>query len=216
MAKTMKVSEIFASIQGESTLQGLPCLFIRLAGCNLNCRYCDTVYARGGGKEMTLSGIIKEAEKSKLKYVCITGGEPLLQRETPELALELLNRGCRVSIETNGTLDASKLHENIIRVIDIKCPGSGEHGKTSPENITEKRPSDEYKFVITDRNDFEYARNFVKKHNLTVSGTVLFSPVYSILEPKKLVEWIIKEMPEARLNLQIHKYIWHDSSEKEG
>ena len=211
----MKVSEIFASIQGESTLQGMPCIFIRLAGCNLNCRYCDTVYAREDGTEMTLSEIVKETEKYKLKYACITGGEPLLQEETPELALKLLKRGYKVSIETNGSIDASKLHEDVIRVIDIKCPGSGEHGKTYPVNITEKRPSDEFKFVITDHDDFKYACNFIKKHNLAVLNTVLFSPVYNILEPEKLAGWIIKEMPEARLNLQLHKYIWRDSPEKE-
>ena len=165
---------------------------------------------------MTMSEILNKAEKSKLKYFCITGGEPLFQRDTPELALKLLNRGYKVSIETNGTADASKLHEDVIRIIDIKCPGSGEHGKTYPGNLTEKRPSDEFKFIISDRNDFEYACNFVKKHDLAVSETVLFSPVSSILGPKILAEWIIKEMPEARLNLQIHKYIWHDSPEKDG
>ena len=212
----MNVSEIFVSIQGESTLQGLACLFIRLAGCNLNCRYCDTVYARKGGTEMTLSEIVKRVDDSGIKYICITGGEPLLQMKTPELALKLLKRGYKVSIETNGTVDASNLHNDILRVIDIKCPGSGEQGKTYAGNITNMRPSDEFKFVITDYNDFTYARNFVKKHNLAGHGTVLFSPVYNVLEPKKLAEWIIKEMPEARLNLQLHKYIWHDRSEKEG
>ena len=213
--KAMKITEIFPSIQGESTLQGLTCLFIRLTGCNLNCRYCDTVYAREGGTEMTLSEIVKKAEKFGIPYICITGGEPLLQEETPRLALEFINRGYTVSIETNGTIDASKLHEKVIRVIDIKCPGSGEDGKTFSGNIKEKRPADEFKFVITNRNDFEYARHFVRKHNLAEYNTMLLSPVYNVLKPKLLAEWIINEMPEARLNMQLHKYIWHDSSEKE-
>jgi len=210
----MKITEIFASIQGESTLQGLPCVFVRLAGCNLNCRYCDTRYAREGGIEMTIEEIVRKADSFGLQFVCITGGEPLLQKETPLLALEFINRSYMVSIETNGTIDASKLHEDVIRVIDIKCPGSGEEGKTYAGNISQRKPTDEFKFVITDRIDFEYACRFAKENHLIDTNIVLFSPVYNVLDPKILSAWILKDMPEARMNLQLHKYIWHDSDER--
>ena len=209
----MKICEIFASIQGETILQGMPCMFVRLAGCNLNCRYCDTVYARKGGKEMSLDEILDSVDSYGLKFVCITGGEPLLQKETPLLALELLHRGYMVSLETNGTFDTFMLHEEVIRIIDIKCPGSGEQGKTFPKNISKRRQNTEFKFVLTDRADFEYARSFVRKHGLADTNAVLLSPASNFLEPKVLAEWIIKEMPEARLNLQIHKYIWPDESQ---
>ncbi len=208
----MRITEIFRSIQGESTLQGLPCVFIRLTGCNLNCRYCDTPYTRDGGIETSMDEIMNKVDKYKIKHICITGGEPLLQVETPLLALKFINRGHIVSIETNGTVDASILHNDIKRIIDIKCPGSGEDGKTHPDNISKKRAADEFKFVITDRNDFEYAQNFVRKCSLADSNIVLFSPAYNIIEPKTLAEWIINDMPEIRLNLQIHKYIWPDNS----
>lgn len=212
----MKITEIFKSIQGESTLQGLPCIFVRLTGCNLNCRYCDTLYARKGGIEMSTAEIVKKVENFKIKFICITGGEPLLQKETPQLASRFINNGYIVSIETNGTIDASALHEDVKRIIDIKCPVSGEDGKTHSGNISKKRSTDEFKFVITDRDDFEYALHFINKHNLTDSNTVLFVPVFNVLEPKILAEWIINDMPEARLNLQLHKYIWHECIEREG
>jgi len=211
----MKITEIFKSIQGESTFQGLPCIFVRLTGCNLNCRYCDTLYARKGGIEMSITEIMKKVENLKIKYICITGGEPLLQQETPQLASKFINNGYLVSIETNGTIDASTLPEGVIRIIDVKCPGSGEDGKTHSDNISKKRSNDEFKFVITDRNDFEYALHIIKKYNIADSNTVLFSPVNNVLEPRILAEWIINDMPEARLNLQLHKYIWHDSSIEE-
>ena len=208
--KKIKISEIFASIQGESTLQGLPTVFVRIAGCNLNCRYCDTRYAKSGGTEMSIGEICKMVEKSCLSYVCITGGEPLLDSSTPVLACELINRGLRVSVETNGTLDTSELHEDVIRIIDIKCPGSGEHGKTHPHNLSHPGPNTEFKFVLTNRADFDYARDFVKKHGLADARAVLLSPVEDALDQKQLAEWIVNEMPEARLNLQIHKIIWPD------
>ena len=208
----MKICEIFASIQGESTLQGVPSVFVRLAGCNLNCRYCDTAYAREGGTEMSLEKICRCVDDYGLEFVCITGGEPLLQKETSLLAIELLYRGYTVSLETNGTFDTSGLHEDIIRIIDIKCPGSGEHGKTFRRNISKRRQNAEFKFVITDRADFDYAISFVRKHGLDENNPILLSPAWGFLEPEVLAEWIIKEMPGARLNLQIHKYIWPDES----
>lgn len=206
----MKVSELFASIQGESTLQGIPSVFIRLAGCSLNCRYCDTRYARTGGTEMTVEEIIDRVSSFRLSFICITGGEPLLQEETPELAEILVNRGYQVSIETNGTIDASHLPTDAKRIIDIKCPGSGEDGKTCPKNLSLRRSGDEFKFVLTDRRDFEYARYFTAKHCLADKNTVLLSPVLNVLKPELLAGWIVNELPKARLNLQLHKYIWPD------
>jgi 7-carboxy-7-deazaguanine synthase len=208
----VKIIELFPSIQGESTLQGLPCVFIRLSGCNLNCRYCDTLYARTGGTEMTVDEIVDKAQEYRIPFVCITGGEPLLQGETPELSALLLKKGCRVSVETNGTCDVTPLPEGVIRIIDIKCPGSGEMSGLYSSVLTRKRLSDQFKFVLSDRRDFEFARDFVRDHGLIGENTVLFSPVWNTLAPSELAEWLIRELPEARLNLQIHRCIWpHES-----
>jgi 7-carboxy-7-deazaguanine synthase len=204
----MNICEIFSSIQGESTLQGIPTVFVRLAGCNLNCIYCDTPYARNDGEMMSVEEICMKIAEFNLPYVCITGGEPLFQEETPRLAYECIKHGYRVSIETNGTIDASPLPEGVVRVIDIKCPGSGEYGKTHPSNIEHHRPTDEFKFVITDRDDFTYACQFIKEHGLTTVNALLFSPAYGILEPKTLADWLLNDMPHARLNIQLHRYIW--------
>jgi 7-carboxy-7-deazaguanine synthase len=204
----MKVTEIFASIQGESTLQGLPCVFVRLTGCNLSCRYCDTPYALEGGEDISASGVIERVRGFRIGYVCITGGEPLLHPETPELARGLLSLGFRVSVETNGSLDAGSLPEGVVRVIDIKCPGSGHEGCVHASNLSRRRSGDEFKFVLTGREDFTYARDFAREHHLAYENTVLLSPVRNLLDPALLVEWIILEMPEARLNLQLHRCIW--------
>jgi 7-carboxy-7-deazaguanine synthase len=208
----LKVIEIFASIQGESSLQGLPCVFIRLSGCNLRCRYCDTRYAWEGGEVIPVPDIVDRAAEFGISFACITGGEPLLQEATSMLVRKLLTRGFRVSVETNGSRDVSLLPTGAKRIIDIKCPGSGEAGKTHPRNLENIRRSDEFKFVLTDRADFEYALGFVHKHRLAEKSTVLLSPIWGKLEPSVLAEWIVREMPEARLNLQIHKYIWPDDS----
>ena len=206
----IKVCEIFAGIQGESTLQGLPTVFVRLTGCNLNCRFCDTPYAREDGIELTVEEVISRIKKFYLTYVCVTGGEPLLQKETLTLADKLVNQGLTVSVETNGTFDVSVLNVKVIRVIDIKCPGSGEHGKTHPANIAHPGQNTEYKFVVGGREDFEYARDFVRNHGLGAARALLLSPVTGELEPKQLAEWIIAEMPESRLQIQLHKVIWPD------
>ena len=211
----MKICEIFKSIQGESSLQGCPTVFVRLTGCNLDCRYCDTRYARKGGTDLSIDEIIKKVEEFGLRYVCITGGEPLLWKDTPTLAQECINCGYTVSVETNGTIDASVLSLGVKRIIDIKCPGSGEHGKTHPANISQPRPADEFKFVLTGRADFDYACNSVRTYQLAAENIILFSPVFNMLEPSVLAEWIIKEMPEARLQLQLHRYIWPNGEKGE-
>ncbi|MFA6471911.1 MAG: radical SAM protein [Candidatus Latescibacterota bacterium] len=204
----IKIIELFPSIQGESSLQGFPCVFVRLSGCNLNCSYCDTRYAREGGTEMAVDEIVGKVMEYAIPFACITGGEPLLQKETPELAGELLERGLRVSVETNGSMDHSAIPRGAARIIDIKCPGSGEHGKVNPVVLVRKRQTDEFKFVLVNRDDFEFARDYVRKHGLTEKNTVLFSPAGNTLSPAVLAEWLIDEMPEARLNLQIHRFIW--------
>lgn len=208
----MRTIEIFASIQGESTFQGLPCVFIRLSGCNLHCRYCDTPYARDGGTDHTMEEIIRKTERHGLSFVCVTGGEPLLHMETPELVGEFLRRGYRVSVETNGSLDASVIPEGATRVIDIKTPGSGEENAIYPANLVHTRPNDEFKFVLTGRPDFEFARRVSREYRLSERGVVLLSPVWNTLHPAQLVEWMLDEMPEARLNLQLHKCIWPENA----
>lgn len=210
--KQLKVCEIFASIQGESTLQGLPCVFVRLSGCNLNCAYCDSIYAKDEGELLLLDEIIKRISSFSIPYVCITGGEPLLQEETISLSKILVNSNIRVSIETNGTIDTTMLPSQVKRIIDIKCPGSGESGKTHSANLKNINAQDEFKFVLTDRNDFEYTVSFVKKYNLLNYSEVLLSPVADKLSYSNLAEWIIKELPEARLNIQLHKIIWPGES----
>ena len=204
----MTVTELFAGIQGESSLQGLPCVFVRLTGCNLSCRYCDTPYAREGGESMTVADVMERIRGFRIGFVCITGGEPLLQPETPGLARGLLDHGFRVSVETNGSVDAGPLPEGVVRVIDIKCPGSGHPGCIHPSNISGRRPGDEFKFVLCGREDFEYARDFSRARRLAEGNAVLLSPVRNLLDPALLAEWIIAEMPEARLNLQLHRCIW--------
>ena len=159
---------------------------------------------------MTVDEIAGKVMEYAVPFVCITGGEPLLQKETPELAGELSERGLRVSVETNGTRDPSALPRGVIRVIDIKCPGSGEHGKVHPGVLSEIRAADEFKFVLYGRGDFEFARDYVRKNGLAEKNTILFSPVWKTLSPAMLSEWLIREMPEARLNLQIHRCIWPD------
>ena len=209
----MKVTEIFSSIQGESTRQGIPTVFVRLTGCNLACRYCDTQYARAGGTEMSIADIVDQADTFGLREVCITGGEPLLQPDTTSLAQTFIDRDYRVSVETNGTIDAAVLPPGVMRIIDVKCPGSGEEGTFNRENLSGKRPGDEFKFVLSNREDFNFACVFAGKHHLAESNTVLLSPVYGVLDPYLLAHWILTDMPQARLNLQLHKIIWKDGTE---
>jgi len=208
----INICEIFASIQGESTLQGMPCIFVRLAGCNLDCVYCDTPYARADGTPLSIEVILSRVRSFGIGFVCVTGGEPLCQNETPDLVDSLLTDGYRVSVETNGSFDAGILPENCIRIIDVKCPGSGEEKSFNEQNILERRPSDEFKFVVSDRNDFEYTRRFVSRYGLENSTTILVSPVSGQLDTVKLAEWLLTELPCARLNLQLHRYIWPDES----
>jgi len=205
----VEVAEIFKSIQGESTWAGLPCAFIRLAGCNLRCAYCDTVYAYGPGRRMELDEAVRQCAALSCRLVEITGGEPLLQTETPALAQRLLDMGHTVLVETNGTLPIETLPRGAIRIMDIKCPGSGMADRIRWENIERLGKRDEVKFVIGGRMDYEWSRDVLRRYDLAARcHAVLFSAVFGLLEPKTLAGWILEDGLPVRLQLQLHKYIW--------
>lgn len=201
----MKVCEIFTSIQGESSLVGIPMLFIRLSGCNLRCSYCDTKYAYENGIELSLGQIIEKTKLSPLNYVEITGGEPLLQEEIFELINHLVEFKS-VVIETNGSVSIERVNRKAKIVMDIKTPGSGMSEWNNLENLKLVKESDEIKFVITSREDYEWSKEFLSKHTIN-SKEILFSPAYGMLAPSTLSEWILNDAIPVRLNLQIHKLI---------
>lgn len=203
----MKVLETFVSIQGESTYAGLPCFFVRLAGCNLRCSYCDTPRVREDGEACDIPSLVDGFRKSGLTLAEITGGEPLLQSETPALAHALLEAGARpVLVETNGSLDIGVLPEGSVAVVDVKCPGSGAGDSFDGANMSRLRPHDEVKFVLSDRADFEWAAAFVRRHDLVARcGAVLFSPVAGRLGGRELAAWLVADRLPVRLQLQLHK-----------
>ncbi len=210
----LKVNEIFYSIQGESSFSGIPFVFIRLAGCNLRCSYCDTKYAYEDGKEFTTKQILKEVKKFKCRYVEITGGEPLLQDETPMLVDYLIDKGFTVLIETNGTKDISVVSDKAVIIMDIKCPSSGEVNEIDWENIKRLDRKDEVKFVIAERADYDWAKEIIAERNLTDKAKVLLSSVKEKLSPDLLAEWILKDALKVRLQIQLHKILWPE--EKRG
>lgn len=206
----MKVNEIFFSIQGESTYAGLPCAFVRLAGCNLRCSYCDTTHAYDEGDEKTLDVVVEALTAYPTKLVEVTGGEPLLQPETPALLTALADRGKSVLIETNGSVSLEGIDPRVTAIMDVKCPGSGMSGRVMWENIGLLQPRDEVKFVLTDRTDYEWALEVIEKYRLSEKHKVHLSPAFGVLEPKRLASWILEDGLDARLQLQLHKYIWPD------
>jgi 7-carboxy-7-deazaguanine synthase len=203
----VKVIEIFYSIQGESSYAGLPCVFIRFSGCNLRCRYCDSRYAYEGGMELTPAQIIEQIGQYDCRLVELTGGEPLLQLELSELINKLLANDYQVLVETNSSLDIGLLPTPVIRVIDIKCPGSNESHKMKWENLNHLRPTDEIKFVISHYNDFNWALDIVKKYNLLMKAPIHFSPAFGELKPSELAQWILEMKLPIRLHLQQHKFV---------
>lgn len=205
----LKINEIFYSIQGESNYAGLPCIFIRLTGCNLRCRYCDTTYAYEEGREMSLNSVLNEISKFDCNLVEITGGEPLLQDDTSVLARRLIGQGKHVLVETNGTQNIDMLPEIVIRVMDIKCPGSGESKRMDWNNIARLRQHDNIKFVISSRDDFDWSIAIINKYDLIPKASILFSPAFNLLQPKMLAEWLLEISLPIRLQLQLHKYIWN-------
>ncbi len=206
----LTVCELFKSIQGESTFAGEVCSFVRLTGCNLSCSYCDTEYAKSGGTPMSLDDILAWVEAQQCRLVEITGGEPLLQKEVVSLVARLCDDTYTVLIETNGSQDISALPDSCVKIVDVKCPGSGVESSFFMPNLAAITQNDEIKFVISDRPDFEWACDFVSRYRLTNRCTVLFSPNSSKLAPKDLAEWIVQKNPGVRLGLQIHKFIWEN------
>lgn len=218
----MVITEIFKSIQGEGTRAGLPCIFVRLTGCNLRCTWCDTAYAFHGGTKMSLEEILEKVNalagkpSVRVPLIEITGGEPLLQPETPALAKKLLVAGFTVMIETSGERFVGALPREVIKIVDVKCPDSGEPDTFDMKNLEAVSTQDEIKFVISSRRDYEFAREFTRQHKLTDRvREVLFSPVFPDpagqwqgLEPRDLVEWILADGLPVRLGLQLHKFIW--------
>lgn len=205
----VEVCEIFVSIQGESSYAGLPCFFVRLSGCNLRCRYCDTPRAYEVGRPCNIASVVDQAISARLPLVEITGGEPLQQRGFPCLAEALRDKsGSRLLVETNGSLDISVVPDGVVTVMDVKCPGSGEGGSFDERNIARLRSEDEVKFVILDRADYEWAREFVRSHSLAqLCHAVHFSPVDGMIEVRPLADWILEDRLPVRLQVQLHKIL---------
>ena len=206
----MKVCEIFKSLQGESTHWGKVCSFVRLSGCNLQCTYCDTEYARTQGETWSIEEIVSEVQTHRTRLVEVTGGEPLLQPEAPILCKRFLELGYTVLVETNGTMDIAAILPPVIRIVDCKCPSSGHEGSFLEKNFNRLTPADECKFVISDKADFHWALDVVRRETLHEIGPVLFSPNMTLLPPKELAEWIIEENAPVRLGVQLHKLLWGD------
>jgi 7-carboxy-7-deazaguanine synthase len=203
----MRVTEIFHSIQGESTHAGRACVFVRLTGCNLRCRWCDSEYTFTGGEKMSLDDVIARVGSYGTKLVEITGGEPLAQGEAFELIRRLCDSGYEVLIETSGSIDITPVDERAKLIIDVKAPGSGEAEKNLWSNFDHLRPHDEIKFVLADRSDYDWARQTIAERRLD-RWTILFSPVWGELDLKPLAEWMLADGVPARLQTQLHKHIW--------
>lgn len=204
----LKVNEIFHSIQGESSHAGRPCVFVRLTYCNLRCSYCDSEYAFFEGRERPLEEILAEVDRYDCRLVEVTGGEPLIQKETTLLLERLLQRGHEVLLETSGAWPIETVPDGVRIIMDLKTPGSGMVGKNRWENLRHLDADDEIKFVICDRADYEWARGVIGEHDLTALHTVLLSPSFGQLAPDDLAEWILADRLPVRLQLQIHKFIW--------
>ena len=205
----LTINEIFYSIQGESTHAGRPCVFVRLTGCDLRCSWCDTPYAFHEGRKMSVDEVLQEVDKYQSPLVEVTGGEPLLQPDVYPLMEQLVERGQTVLLETGGQVDVSRVPGAVVKVMDVKCPGSGESEKNEWSNIDRLGSRDQVKFVIKDRADYEFSRDVVTRHALERRcAAVLFSPVHGVMNPKALSEWILEDRLPVRLQLQIHKHIW--------
>jgi 7-carboxy-7-deazaguanine synthase len=229
----MFITEIFKSVQGEGTRAGLPCVFVRLTGCNLRCTWCDTTYAFHGGKKTTVTEVLERVDElcgrgkeqtgaaAVVPLVELTGGEPLLQEEIYPLAEALLARGYTVMIETSGERFVGRLAKDVIKIVDVKCPDSGEADTFDLRNLEALDQKDEIKFVLSTRRDYEFARDFTREKNLaTQVRQVLFSPAFPDpngkwqgLEPRTLVEWILEDGLPVRLGLQLHKFVWHPATQ---
>jgi 7-carboxy-7-deazaguanine synthase len=205
----LKINEIFYSIQGESSMNGLPCIFVRLTYCNLRCSYCDTEYAFYEGKDMTIDEIIKEVDKYNCKLVEVTGGEPLVQDNVHLLMKRLFDSSYKVMIETGGSLSIKSIDKRVKIIMDLKTPSSNMSDKNLYENIDYLKPDDEVKFVIGNREDYEWAKEIIFKYKLVDKVTVLMSPVFDEIQNIDLATWILNDGLNVRFQIQLHKYIWH-------
>jgi 7-carboxy-7-deazaguanine synthase len=204
----VQITEIFFSIQGESTYTGRPCIFVRTTACNLRCVWCDSEYTFTGGVKMTLDEVMSRVEAYPCKLVEITGGEPMLQeKEVIELSQRLIERGYQVILETSGERDLAQVPAAVVKIVDVKCPGSGEGGTFRMSNLDALTAHDEVKFVVANREDYEFTLDFLRTHQLHVSAVNL-APVFGSLHPRQLAEWMLADGLDARLGLQIHKFIW--------
>ncbi len=206
----LRINEIFYSLQGETSRTGLPTVFVRLTGCPLRCGYCDTAYAFNEGVAMDIPAILEQVAAYAPRYVTVTGGEPLAQKECPALLSALCDAGYSVSLETSGALDISRVDPRVSRIVDIKTPGSGEMGKNRWANLALLTPHDELKLVICDEADYKWARQQVQEHQLGARCTVLFSPVAGKLDPSQLADWILRDRLDVRFQLQLHKLLWRE------
>jgi 7-carboxy-7-deazaguanine synthase len=208
VSASLVINEIFTSIQGESTRAGLPCTFVRLTACNLRCTYCDTAYAFHEGRAREIGDVVSEVERRGVKLVTVTGGEPLLQDGVHEMIGALLDRGFDVQVETSGSVSTGKLDPRARVILDVKSPGSGEAAAMDWENLRRARDRDEVKLVLVDRADYEWARGLLREGRVPAGVPVLLSPAHGTLDPKDLAAWMLEDGLHARLQIQIHKYIW--------
>jgi 7-carboxy-7-deazaguanine synthase len=208
--QSLRITEIFHSLQGEAGSVGWRTVFVRLTGCPLRCGYCDTAYAFHGGERRSIDAILEEVRQFGAQHVCVTGGEPLAQKGCVALVSRLCDEGYSVSVETSGALDIAVLDARAVRVMDVKTPGSGEVRRNLPENLAQLRAGDHAKFVICDRLDYEWARSFVSEHGLAKRCEVLFSPCWGRIAPAALADWILADRLQVRFQVQLHKVLWGD------
>jgi 7-carboxy-7-deazaguanine synthase len=208
----LKVNEIYYSIQGESSKAGLPCVFVRLTYCNLRCSYCDTEYAFYEGKEMTIETVIDKIKKYDCRLVELTGGEPLVQKESIDLMKMLCDKGFDVMLETGGSLPIQEVDKRVMIIMDLKCPSSKMVNKNLYLNLDHIKTTDEIKFVIGSREDYDWVKEVIAKYHVADKCEILFSVVFGTLEPVKLVEWILEDKLKVRYQLQMHKFIWEPNA----
>jgi 7-carboxy-7-deazaguanine synthase len=208
MGERLRVTEIFHSLQGEADTVGFPTVFVRLTGCPLRCGYCDTAYAFYGGQSWALPDILQAVARHGARYVCVTGGEPLAQKSCPTLLSALADAGYRVSLETSGALPIGEVDARVIRVVDVKTPGSGEEGRNRYEQLELLRAEEQVKFVICDRADYDWSRGLLERTRLAERCQVLFSPSHAQLPAHALADWILEDRLPVRFQIQLHKYLW--------